>query len=74
MYRQFISINTPASKIDFKRQLQRLRQGFEQQTMLGKVVTPPKRLNEEIATIKDSPTFLDTMKDNHPRIHRFQIR
>ena len=30
---------TPASKIDFKHRLQRLRQGFEQQTMMGKVVT-----------------------------------
>ena len=69
-----MSTNTPASKIDFKHQLQRLRQGFEQQTMLGKVVTLSKRLNEEIATIKGSATFLDTMKDNHPRIHRFQIR
>lgn len=35
-----MSANTPASKIDFKHQLQRLRQGFEQQTMMGKVVTP----------------------------------
>lgn len=39
IYRQYMSANTPASKIDFKRQLQRLRQGFEQQTMMGRVVT-----------------------------------
>jgi len=32
---------TPAAKIDFERQLQRLRQGFEQQTTPGKVVTLP---------------------------------
>ena len=35
-----MSANTPVSKIDFKRQLQRLRQGFEQQSMLGNVVIP----------------------------------
>lgn len=33
-----MSANTPVSKIDFESQLQRLRQRFEQQTMLGKVV------------------------------------
>lgn len=37
-----MSANTPASKIDFKRQLQRLRQGGEHRTMPGKVVTPSK--------------------------------
>ena len=38
----------PASKIDFEHQLQRLRQGFEQQTMSGKVVTPLRWVNREI--------------------------
>jgi len=40
-----MSANTPASKIDFKHQLQRLRQGFKQQIIVGKVVAGIYKIN-----------------------------